>query len=185
VYFVPNSRMAAAAAAVNDSICPKIINKIQERFLLSGLESLASIKENDTFLIKLSKKDNPKEEVAHASGYLIGGNLYLDTLHRYGFGYNNSSKGAGLLLLDLVSCFAAKNNQPLSLSARPDCGGTNIKNNSMRLYNFYECAGHKATDPEVKNGAKRWKIFTTNANTLRRALQSRYKGGKRTRRKRK
>lgn len=167
----------AAEAAANHFDCQKIIDKIQERFTLKGLESLDSIEENDAFIIVLSKKDNPEEEVAQALGYLSGGSLYLDTLHRYGFGSNNSSKGAGLLLLDLISCFAAKNKRQLLLSAIPSCGGNNIENNNMRLYNFYERAGHKATGPEVKVNATRRKNFSTSANNLRRALQNRYKGG--------
>lgn len=191
------SRMASAAAASVAAEaafdCQKIINKIQERFVIKDLDSLMSIgpgKASD-FYVKLVKKKDPsvkvededEVEVAHINGQTYGsGLIYVETLHRYGFGgANNSTKGAGLLLLDLVSCFAAKNNLTLTLVAMPE-SAAEIPKNNMRLYNFYERAGLKPLGVErVVSGVRR-KQFRTSANNLRKSLQNRYKGGRRTRR---
>jgi hypothetical protein len=170
------SRMALAAAFD----CQKIIDKIGERFIIEDLDSLMSIGpgEASDFYVQLVKKEDPSIEVAHINGQTYGnGIIYIETLHRYGFGgANNSTKGAGLLLLDLVSCFAARNNLTLTLVAMPNSAAEMPKNN-MRLYNFYERAGLKPSgDERVVSGVRR-KHFRTAANNLRKSLQNRYKGG--------
>ncbi len=167
-----------ASAAAFD--CQKIIEKIQERFDVKGLDSLLGLRPGiaSDFYVSLSKKENPAVEIAHINGQTYkSGVLYIETLHRYGFnGSNNSTKGVGLLLLDLVSCFAAKNNMPLTLVAMPD-SAANMPKNNMRLYNFYERAGLKPLGAErVAMGVRR-KHFRTEPNNLRKSLHERYKGG--------
>ncbi len=168
-----------SAAAAFD--CQKIIDKIQERFIIEDLGSLMSIGpgEASDFYVRLAKKEDPTVKVAHINGQTFGnGVLYIETLHRYGFGgANNSTKGAGLLLLDLVSCFAAKNNLTLTLVAMPNSAAEMPKNN-MRLYNFYERAGLKPLGEERVVMGSRRKHFRTAANNLRKSLHERYKGGR-------
>jgi hypothetical protein len=102
-------------------------------------------------------------------------------LHRYGFGSNNSTKGSGQLLLDLVSCFAAKHNMTLTLVAMPE-SAAEIPKNNMRLYNFYERAGLKPVGNERVYAGSRRKHYKTEANNLRKSLHERYKGGSRKKR---
>jgi len=179
------NRMAAAAAQAAASFdCQKIIDKIEERFIIEDLGSLMSIGpgEASDFYVKLFKKDDPSIEVAHINGQTFGnGIIYVETLHRYGFdgktpSANNSTKGTGLLLLDLVSCFAAKNNLTLTLAAMPN-SAANMPKNNMRLYNFYERAGLKPLGAERVVMGSRRKHFRTEPNNLRKSLQNRYKGG--------
>lgn len=175
--------MSAAAAAFE---CQKIINKIEERFIITGLESLDD-DDDDTFYIGVAKKENPDEEVAYVSGYKYDdtSQIYIDILHRHGFGANNSTKGIGLLLLDLVACHALKKEYYLAFEAVPSSGGANIENNNNRLYNYYNRAGMKAAGNEsVNNNGTRRRNYLTAPNNLRTALTSRYAGGKRKRTKR-
>ena len=170
--------MAAAAAAFD---CQKIIDKIEERFKIVGLESLLEVRPDveSEFYVSLSKKEDIAEEIAHINGNSFGnGILYIETLNRYGFGSNNSTKGSGQLLLDLVACFAAKNNMTLTLVAMPDSAAEMPKNN-MRLYNFYERAGLKPKGNERVFAGSRRKHYKTGANNLRKSLHERYKGGAR------
>ena len=173
------------AAAAKEFKCKKIFAKIKSRFIISGHEILFN---NDKdipkdFYITLAKKEEPEKSIAHINGKIVtlrSGQkiLYIDTLHRYGFdGSNNSTKGAGLLLLDLVSCYAAKNNLTVILFAVPSSGRNNIKENNMRLYNFYEHAGLTAIGSEKKKNNTRKKIYRTKPNNLMRSLKSRYSGG--------
>ncbi len=165
--------------------CKKIIEKIEEGFVITGLESF----DDNTFYVSVAKKENPDEEIAYVSGYIFDDKrkqIYLDVIHRLRFGKNNSTKGIGLLLLDLVGCHAIKKGLSLSFDAVPSCGGENIPNNNMRLYNYYNRHGMKATGAEtINNNGTRRRNYLTKPNNLRTALQSRYKGGKRTRRTRK
>jgi hypothetical protein len=164
-----------AAAAAFD--CKRIIDKIEERFVITGLESL----DDDTFYISVAKKENPDEELAYCSGYIWDDErkqIYLDIIHRLRFGENNSTKGIGLLLLDLVACHAIKKGLSLSFDAVPSCGGANIENNNMRLYNYYNRHGMKAAGAEtINNNGTRRRIYLTSPNNLRTALQSRYSRG--------
>ncbi len=177
--------MAAAAVAAAEASfdCQKIINKIEERFIIEDLNSLMSIGPDETsdFYVRLAKKEDPTIKVAHINGQTFGnGIIYVETLHRYGFGFgaNDSTKGAGLLLLDLVSCFAAKNNLTLTLVAMPN-SAENMPKNNMQLYYFYEGAGLKPLGNESVVMGSRRKHFRTTSNNLRKSLHERYKGGSR------
>lgn len=170
----------AAAAAAAEFDCQKIIDKIKERFKINGLESLLAVqsdKESEFFVELLDKTG--ATSLAHINGNSFGnGTLYIETLHRHGYGSNNSTKGAGLLLLDLVSCYAVQNNMQLTLVAMPN-SVEEVAENNMRLYKFYNNAGLKSNGPERKAFGSRRKHYRTSANNLRRALQNRYKGGAR------
>jgi hypothetical protein len=173
--------MAAAA------LCQKIIDKIQERFIITGLQSLQEITPGSSsdFYVSLAKKEKPGEEIAHINGQTYAAPiLYIETIHRIGYGKNNTTKGAGLLLLDLVSCYAAQHNLEIRFVAIPGLVNNNIPGNT-RLYNFYKHAGHKTDNIEKKGFGPRRKHFQTSANNIRTVLSNRYKGGRRTRRTRK
>lgn len=162
--------------------CQKIIDKIEKRFKIDGLDSLLAVQSDkeSKFTVDLFDKDSRKP-IALIDGNSSGnGILYIENLYRYGFGSNNSTKGAGLLLLDLVSCYAAKNNMQLTLDAMPN-SVEGIAENNMRLYKFYNNAGLKSNGPERKVFGSRRKHYRTSANNLRQALQNRYKGGRRRR----
>jgi len=172
---------AGAGGALN---CQKIIDKITARFDIAGLESLLGIEPNQEklFYISLFKKGTNAPEIAFVSGNSFKPNkLYIVELQRAGFGSNISTKGAGLLLLDLVACYAAHQNMQLVFEALPSA---NSKSNNMGLYNFYNRAGMKASGPERVVGDSRSKSYSTKPNNLRTALASRYKGGRRRTRRR-
>lgn len=168
------------------ALCQKIINKINERFVITGLESLFNDDE-DLFEISVAKKDDPDEEVATVSGNKRPDEqqIYIDILERTGHSEgNNSTKGIGLLLLDLVACYATDKELYLAFDATPNSGGA-VNNNDMRLYEYYNRAGMKAANNETRNASgTRSKSYLTAPNNLRTALQSRYSGGKRRTRRR-
>ena len=167
--------------------CQKIIDKINDKYVLNGLESLLSIdpeQEYGEFRITLVKKDEPDGVIASASGTSFKNVLELEILNRrtgieWRFANNSTTKGAGLLLLDLVSCYAAQKKMELNITARPLLMKHATEKNHTKLYKFYEKAGMKPNSNEAIENGRRHKKYKTTANNLRQALHNRYKGGTR------
>jgi hypothetical protein len=155
-----------------------ILEKLLEKYDIDGLDSLLEITPDGVheFTVALYKKGEARNAAIPVA--IISGNAgygELDIAHLSRDKSNNSTKGTGRLLLELVASRAADLGLTLTLIAIPK---RNNKNN-MRLYNFYNSVGLNRLGEEVRikqeNGRlNRWQKYHTTANKLR----ERFTGGR-------
>lgn len=175
------------AAAANIFNCQTIINKIHNKgYQIDGVDKIPLLeKTNDenyegaAIVIKLKQRGN--SIVVSKLSFDNSNTITIDEIERI----DDSSKGAGRLLLDLILCQSIAKGFNVELFASPGAfkKNTNIAT-QRKLLKFYEESGLNKSSNEILGfgKVKQW-YYSKNHNKIKKTLRNRYTGGKQKTRK--